>query len=197
MRYAMSMLAIKEKTSASGKRIPYGVEADLREEIGAGKQQDQLAEKRDNQAGNAAAHSLEKRGESNAERGGDKAQADGAQSRYADGQHIGGSVENRKQLGRDQMEHHQPDRHDHDCDDTADTQGGEQAMLIAGAEIVSHDGHDALRQANTGMNTKDCSLKYTPKKATAVFPNVIRMAFMPMVMTEPMACITMEGAPTT
>ena len=53
-----------------------------------------------------------------------------------------------------------------------------------------------LFMPNTGMNTKLCSLKYTPKKATAVLEKFIRMLFMPSTITLPMDCIPMQGTPT-
>ena len=48
---------------------------------------------------------------------------------------------------------------------------------------------------NTGMKMKLCSLKYTPKTAVAVEVKEIRIRFMPYVMTEPIACIIIEGTP--
>ena len=53
-----------------------------------------------------------------------------------------------------------------------------------------------LLSPNTGINTKLCSLKYTPKTAVAVEVNDIRILFIPKVMTEPRDAIMMEGTPT-
>ena len=53
-----------------------------------------------------------------------------------------------------------------------------------------------LLRPNTGMNTKDCSLKYTPNTLTAVGVKAMRILFMPKFVTEPMACMTMLGRPT-
>ena len=46
------------------------------------------------------------------------------------------------------------------------------------------------------MNTKDWSLKYTPKTAVAVVVKAIRILFMPKTITEPMEDMMMEGTPT-
>ena len=47
-----------------------------------------------------------------------------------------------------------------------------------------------------GMNTKLCSLKYTPNTATAVAEKVIRIRFMPKVIRLPTHCMAMLGRPT-
>ena len=52
-----------------------------------------------------------------------------------------------------------------------------------------------LLRPNTGMNTKLWSLKYTPNTATAVDENAPRIRFMPNVITEPIACMIIEGTP--
>ena len=46
------------------------------------------------------------------------------------------------------------------------------------------------------MNTKLCSLKYTPNTETAVSVKAMRILFMPKVITLPMLCMMMEGRPT-
>lgn len=53
-----------------------------------------------------------------------------------------------------------------------------------------------LFSPNIGMKIKLCSLKYTPNTAAAVEENIRRILFIPNVMTEPIACMMMEGTPT-
>ena len=47
-----------------------------------------------------------------------------------------------------------------------------------------------------GMNTKLCSLKYTPNTATAVAEKLMRIRFMPKVIRLPTHCMAMLGRPT-
>ena len=53
-----------------------------------------------------------------------------------------------------------------------------------------------LFRPKTGIKIKLCSLKYTPSTETAVSENLIRIRFIPKVMTEVMDCMTIEGTPT-
>ena len=53
-----------------------------------------------------------------------------------------------------------------------------------------------LFRPNTGIKTKDWSLKYTPKTAVAVVVKEMRILFMPNTITDPMDCMMMEGMPT-
>ena len=53
-----------------------------------------------------------------------------------------------------------------------------------------------LLRPNTGMNTKLCSLKYTPSTAVAVVVKPMRILFRPKVITEPMEAMMMDGTPT-
>ena len=46
------------------------------------------------------------------------------------------------------------------------------------------------------MNTKLCSLKYTPNTAVAVDVNTIKILFIPKVITDPIEPIIIEGIPT-
>ena len=54
----------------------------------------------------------------------------------------------------------------------------------------------AFVMPNTGMNTTDWVLKYTPNTATAVVEYAMSSAFIARFMTVPMACIMMDGTPT-
>jgi len=53
-----------------------------------------------------------------------------------------------------------------------------------------------LLRPNTGINTKDCSLKYTPSTLTAVAPKPSRIMFISTFITEEMDCMMMLGKPT-
>ena len=53
-----------------------------------------------------------------------------------------------------------------------------------------------LFSPKTGMKMKLWSLKYTPNTAAAVEEKIRRILFIPKVMTEPMACMIMDGIPT-
>ena len=53
-----------------------------------------------------------------------------------------------------------------------------------------------LLRPNTGIKTKDCSLKYAPSTLTATLPKPSRIMFISTFMTDEMACITTLGMPT-
>jgi len=53
-----------------------------------------------------------------------------------------------------------------------------------------------LLRPKTGIKTKLCNLKYTPKTAVAVVEKVIKIVFIPKVMTLPIDCMMIDGIPT-
>ena len=56
-------------------------------------------------------------------------------------------------------------------------------------------GTDALFMPKIGMNTKLCSLKYTPKVVTARSENAASILLMLKFITAPTDCSTMDGMP--
>ena len=53
-----------------------------------------------------------------------------------------------------------------------------------------------LFNPNTGIKTKLCNLKYTPNTVVAVSVKETKIKFMPYVITDPIACTTIDGKPT-
>ncbi len=99
---------------------------------------------RDDQAVYAVSQRLEHGADDNAVTRKQETQADQAQGRYADLQHMVGGVEQQKELCREQLEGGQAKEHDGHCDQDTQAGGIHDAFAVSGPVIIGNDRDHAV-----------------------------------------------------
>ncbi len=97
-----------------------------------------------------------------------KAEADGTKCRDTDCHHIVRGTENSQKTSRKQLEYSETSKHNTYSVNNTQLNCFRNTFRFSGTIVEATMGTIPLFSANTGINTKLCSLKYTPNTAVAV-----------------------------